>query len=164
MDDLDKIDVLRERMSMTYAQAKDALDAAGGNLIDALIAEEQGTAQGQMRRKGKEVWHELKGVANKASKAKISLKKGSKVLFTIPAPLGIIGLVGAVASTEIAAIGLAGTAVALAKRYSLEINSGSANHPAAQPAPAASGGTTADQAGVDDWGMDRIDNVNTGDI
>ncbi len=39
--DLERIDFLRERMGIGYEQARDALAAAGGNVVDALVIIEQ---------------------------------------------------------------------------------------------------------------------------
>lgn len=39
--DLERIDFLRERMGVGYQQARDALAAAGGNVVDALVIIEQ---------------------------------------------------------------------------------------------------------------------------
>ncbi len=124
MTDLEKIDVLRERMGLGYAAAKAALEAADGDLIQALIAQEreQLSAREQMWQRGGETWDNLKDSATKAVYARIRLKKGEKALFTLPAPVGALGLAGALVSTPIAVLGLVGTAVALANNCSLEID------------------------------------------
>jgi len=45
MTELEKVEKLRERANVTYEEAKDALDKAGGDLLDALIyLERQGRA------------------------------------------------------------------------------------------------------------------------
>ncbi|MEG3071270.1 MAG: hypothetical protein RQM92_11040 [Candidatus Syntrophopropionicum ammoniitolerans] len=36
-NELDKIDILRGRLDISYKEAKEALDAAGGNVVEALI-------------------------------------------------------------------------------------------------------------------------------
>ena len=124
MTELEKIDALRHRVGMGYSEAKLALDAAGGDLIQALITKEKEllSVREKFRDSGKQTWEQFKAKAVLASNARIKLKRGEKVLFTIPAPLGAIGLVGALASTPIAMIGLAGTAVALANKCSLQID------------------------------------------
>jgi len=124
MNDLEKIDELRQRMRLSYTEAKLALDAAGGDLIQALISleREAGSSRDQLLGKGKETWEVVKDGVIKASKARVKLKRGEKVLFTLPAPVGALGLVGALASTPIAVVGLAGTALALARKCTLEID------------------------------------------
>ena len=123
MTELQKIDVLRHRMNLSYAEAKLALDAAGGDVVQALIEREREaqSSRDQIVQRGRQAWESLKDGALKASKAKIKLKRGQRVLFTLPAPLGALGLVGALASTQFAVAGLTGTALALAKKCSLEI-------------------------------------------
>ena len=37
MDELAKIDLLRERLAVSYRQAKEALDQAGGDVVQALV-------------------------------------------------------------------------------------------------------------------------------
>ena len=45
MDELEKVEKLREKANVTYTEAKEALDNAGGDLLDALIyLEKQGRA------------------------------------------------------------------------------------------------------------------------
>ena len=42
MDDmLEKIDLIRERMGVSYKEAKDALDQSQGNVLDAIILLEE---------------------------------------------------------------------------------------------------------------------------
>lgn len=125
MTELEKLDVLRQRMKLTYAEAKLALDAAGGDVIQALITLEREamSSRDQLFERGRETWEVMKDGVVKASKARIKLKRGDQVLFTLPAPVGALGLVGALASTQIAVAGLAGTALALAKRCTLEVDS-----------------------------------------
>jgi len=124
MTELEKLDALRQRMGIGYAEAKIALDAAGGDLIQALVnlERESLSAREQLLERGKHTWDVLKDGALKAGKARIRVKKGEKILFTIPAPVGAVGLVGALASTSVAVVGLAGTALALANKYTLEID------------------------------------------
>ncbi len=133
MTELQKIDVLRHRMNLSYAEAKLALDAAGGDLVQALIEREREaqSSRDQIVQRGRQAWETLKDGALKASKAKIKLKRGQRVLFTLPAPLGALGLVGALASTQFAVAGLTGTALALAKKCTLEIEGPSQREQAA---------------------------------
>jgi hypothetical protein len=123
MTDLEKIDALRQRMGLNYAEAKLALDGAEGDLIKALIVQEREkfSAREQIMERGEQTWGKVKGSAAKVANTRLRLKKGEKTLFTLPAPVGALGLVGALASTQFAVLGLVGTAVALANRCSLEI-------------------------------------------
>lgn len=118
------IDALRQRMKIGYAQAKHALDEANGDLVQALINLEQESRRhrDEFRHRSRSFLDGFKDSAVKASNARVRLKRGEKVLFTFPAPVGALGLVGALASTQLAVLGLVGTGVALANHCSLEID------------------------------------------
>lgn len=46
MDDLEKVETIRTKCNVSYTDAKDALDAADGNVLDAIIwLESQGKTQ-----------------------------------------------------------------------------------------------------------------------
>ncbi|MDA8441136.1 MAG: DUF4342 domain-containing protein [Peptococcaceae bacterium] len=125
MTELEMIDVLRQRMRLSYATAKKALDEADGDLVQALIRCERDSLEvgEQVKMRGKQGWESFKLGFSKAGKTKIRLKRGEKVLFTLPAPVGALGILGALASTQLAVVGLLGTGVALANKCSLEIDS-----------------------------------------
>ncbi|MDI6907866.1 MAG: DUF4342 domain-containing protein, partial [Thermoanaerobacterales bacterium] len=48
--------------------------------------------------------------------------QGDRTVFEIPATVGAVGLLGAMASTELAVLGLVGLLTAMTKNYSLEID------------------------------------------
>jgi len=54
------------------------------------------------------------------------VKKGDKTVLTVPASLGALGLLGVLASSEIALIGALGTAAAMTQKYTLEFERKSA--------------------------------------
>ena len=52
MDDmLEKIDLIRERMGVSYKEAKDALDQSQGNVLDAIILLEE-------KKEDRKIWTE----------------------------------------------------------------------------------------------------------
>ncbi len=120
--ELGKIDILRERLGISYREAKEALDAAGGDLVQALIDfEEKGCNFGErFQARGQEVMGQLKGLLQKGQDYRVKVKKGDETVFEFPASLGALGIVGALASSEIAVLGALGTAAAMAKKYTLE--------------------------------------------
>ncbi len=120
--ELEKVDILRERLGISYREAKEALDAAGGDVVQALInLEEKGcNLGGQFQAKGQEVMGQLKELFQKGQGYRIKVKKGDETVFEFPASLGALGIVGALASSEIAVLGALGTAAAMAKKYTLE--------------------------------------------
>ncbi len=120
---LEKIDVLRERMDVTYKEAKEALDKAGGDLVEALVLleSEKGKWTEKIQSKGEEVLARLRGFFEKSSATKIRLKKDDRTLLELPATAGMLGLVGVLMSAELAVLGAIGTVAALLNRCTLEI-------------------------------------------
>lgn len=56
MDQLEKVEKIREKTGVTYEEAKAALDAAGGDVLDALVYLE---SQGKIKETGGfRVYHE----------------------------------------------------------------------------------------------------------
>lgn len=120
--ELEKIDILRSRMDISFKEAKEALDAAGGDVVQALI-----NLEGKKRHSGEyfqdrsqEMLGQLKGFLHKGREYRIKVKKGDETVLTVPASLGALGLLGVLASSEIALIGALGTAAAMTKKYTLE--------------------------------------------
>jgi len=120
--ELEKVDLIRARLSVGYKEAKEALDAAGGDVVQALInLEEKGRNIGErFQSKGQEVFEQIKGLLNKGQDYRIKVKQGERTVFEIPASVGALGILGALASSEIAVLGALGTAAAMAKKYTLE--------------------------------------------
>lgn len=123
MDELEKIDLLRERLGVTYKEAKDALDQVGGDVVQALINLE-GPHQkwdGKVEQKGRELVEYIKEIIKKGNVTKVRLKKGDNVVVEIPATVGAIGVGGIFLSPILAVLGVVGTVAALVANYSLEI-------------------------------------------
>lgn len=120
--DLEKIDILRARLGVGYKEAKDALEEAGGDVVQALInLEEKGRNMGErFQARGQEMVEQLKGLLHKGQNYRIKLKKGDDTVFEVPASVGALGLLGALASSEIAILGALGTVTAMANKYTLE--------------------------------------------
>ena len=124
--ELEKLDLLRQRFNLSYKEAKEALDLAGGDVVQALIQlEDHHKTAGWSEKfegKGKDMVGKLKAVWHKSKGTKIRLKKGDKTIVEIPASIGALGVLCALASTELAVIGFLGAATAMAKKYSLEVD------------------------------------------
>jgi hypothetical protein len=88
---LEKVDLIRERMDVSYREAKDALDRAGGDLVAALIVlEEEREGEGE----GEGFCGKWKAILEKGAATKVRLKKGDETLVEVPAGVGAIGLLG----------------------------------------------------------------------
>ncbi len=120
--ELEKIDLIRARLNIGYKEAKEALDAAGGDVVQALInLEEKGKNAGaRFQAKGQEVVDQIKELVSKGQDYRIKVKQGERTVFEVPASIGALGLLGVLASSEIALLGALGTATAMAKKYTLE--------------------------------------------
>ncbi len=120
--ELEKIDLIRARLNIGYKEAKEALDAAGGDVVQALIdLEEKGKNTGaRFQAKGQEVVDQIKELVSKGQDYRIKVKQGERTVFEVPASIGALGLLGVLASSEIALLGALGTATAMAKKYTLE--------------------------------------------
>lgn len=123
MDNLEKIDIIRERLGVSYKEAKDALDQTEGDVVQALINLEQHNKRwdDKMDDAGKKISEYIRDIIKKGNVTKVRLKKGDKVIFEISATIGALGVGGALLSTPLAIIGVVGTVAALIKNYKLEI-------------------------------------------
>lgn len=87
---LEAIDAVRERTGVSYKEAKEALEQAGGSVVDAIVLlEEKSTA------KTDDVLEKVKAAVKEGNVNKIRVKRDGKVLLTVPVNAGIAGgLVG----------------------------------------------------------------------
>lgn len=115
---LEKIDQIRERTGASYKEAKDALEAANGNVVDAIVHIEErqhirwtdGIAGA-----GNDILEKLKLVVKKGNVTKIILKRDGEIIMNIPVTAGAIG---AILSPPIA---MAGALAALVTKCKIEI-------------------------------------------
>ena len=94
--DLEKIDIIRERVGVSYKQAKEALEKVGGDIVDALIAlEEEANIKWtkNIGQAGSEVLEKLKKVIEKGNVTRIMIKKDDEILLNIPVTAGAIGVI-----------------------------------------------------------------------
>lgn len=121
--ELEKIDTIRARTGISYREAKKALDDAGGDVIQALINLEEREQQftEKLQSKGQDVLENLKSLLHRGQETRIKVKHGDRTVFEVPASVGAAGLLAALASSELAVLGALGTVVAMAKKYTLEI-------------------------------------------
>ncbi len=123
MDQLEKIDILRERLGISYEEAKLALDEADDDVVQALINLEKAQKKRDVKldEKGRALIEYISDLIKKGNVTKVRLKKGDKVVVEIPATIGAIGVGGALLSPVLAVIGVVGTVAALVNNYSLEV-------------------------------------------
>lgn len=116
---LEKIDILRERLGVTYGLAKATLERTGGDVIEALVLLEE--EQNKEKEVKNEIIGRIRSVIAKGNARKIRVKKDGKTVAEIPASVGAVGLVGTLAYTPLAIIGAIGSVSAMFNRYTLEI-------------------------------------------
>jgi len=120
---LEKIDIIRERTGVTYAEAKEALEVCNGNVVDALIYVEQNqkkTMDGIYTTKDELViW--TKDLINKGNVTRIRMKKEDKVILDIPVNAGVAtGALALLIQPLLLVLG-AGAIYAIATNITIEI-------------------------------------------
>ncbi|EYE88126.1 UBA/TS-N domain-containing protein [Fervidicella metallireducens AeB] len=88
---LEKIDIIRQRSNLTYAEAKEVLEKNNGNLIDTLIYIEQNNKNilKNISNAGSDLVDTIKDIIKKGNVNRIKIKKDNKVLVDIPVNAGI---------------------------------------------------------------------------
>lgn len=105
---LEKIDILRERTGVTYTEAKEALEACSGNVVDALIFIEQNqkTTMNNIYTTKDEFLDWLKDLVKKGNINRIRIKKDEKVIVDVPVNAGIAATLTVLIWPPLIAIGI----------------------------------------------------------
>lgn len=121
-NELENIDLIRARIGVTYREAKKALDEAGGDVVQALMNLEEKDQQftERIQCRGQDLLENLKSILHRGQETRIKVKQGDRTVFEVPASVGAVGLLAALASSELAVLGALGTVTAMAKKYTLE--------------------------------------------
>ncbi|KPU44104.1 nascent polypeptide-associated complex protein [Oxobacter pfennigii] len=105
---LEKIDIVRERARVSYAEAKEALEKCDGNVVDAIIYFEknQKNVFDNISNTGSEFVESIKDIIKKGNVTRIKIMKDSKLLLDIPVNAGVVGgAIGIVYLPALMAIG-----------------------------------------------------------
>ena len=118
-----KIDIIRERLGIGYREAKDALDNADGDVVQAIIALEQNhdDFEEKVRNRRDKLVDQIRSIFKKGNVTKIKVKKDERVVLEIPATVGALGVLGMLASAEFAILAGLGTIAAMFNNYTLEV-------------------------------------------
>lgn len=110
---LEKIDIIRERTGASYSEAKEALEACDGNVVDALIYIEDMKKEPveNMFSSKEEFFDWLRDIINKGNVNRIRVKKDDKVLVDIPVTAGAAAMLTALIWPPILAVGLVAAVV-----------------------------------------------------
>ncbi len=94
---LEKIELVKDRTGVTYKEAKEALEASDGSVVDAIIDIEENIDNGEKKNIGQQgtaVIAAITEAVKKGNVSKIVVKnKDGEVLINIPVNAGIIGAV-----------------------------------------------------------------------
>ena len=105
---LEKIELVKDRTGVTYAEAKEALEAADGSVVDAIIAIEESVNSGAKGRgfgeKGEALFAKLKELVKKGNVAKIQVKRDGEAILNVPVNVGIVGIVIAPIASVVAVV------------------------------------------------------------
>ncbi len=112
---LEKIDLVKERSGASYKEARAALEAAGGDVVNALVILEEQDINWVQEGPHKEALNKVKDAFKKSNENKIRIKTKEKTVWELPAPVGALG---AVVFPKAAAFG---TLLLLFTRYSIHL-------------------------------------------
>jgi hypothetical protein len=119
---LEKIDIIRDRTGISYKEAKEALEAASGDVVDALISIEDAgskkwaeTVTESISVKGAEAMDKVKAILNAGNVSRIRVKKEDYVILDIPVTAGAIGALAIPIFTAV------GAAAALLTKCTIEV-------------------------------------------
>lgn len=108
---LEKIELVKDRTGVTYKEAKEALEAADGNVVDAIIEIEQSIDQSSASKLGAQkeaLIDRMKEIFKKGNVSRILVTRDGDTILNIPLNVGVIGTVvapwGVIAGT-VAAFG-----------------------------------------------------------
>lgn len=91
---LEMVDQVRERTGVSYEEARGALEAANGNVVDAIVAIEKKDS----RNTGSEIVEKIKAAVQKGNVNRIRVLRGEEELVNIPVNAGIgVGVLGLMA-------------------------------------------------------------------
>ena len=93
---LEKIELVKDRTGVSYAEAKAALEKAEGSVVDAIIMIEEEIDISPKTKAGDQASHiveKIKELVKKGNVSKILIKKGDEIIMNIPVNVGILGVV-----------------------------------------------------------------------
>jgi hypothetical protein len=109
---LEKVELVKDRTGVSYKEAKDALEASEGNVVDAIIAIEETinmSNAGKMNDQAAQMVDRIKEAVKKGNISRIKISKDDEVVLNLPVNVGIVGTVLAPWAAIIGAIAAFGT-------------------------------------------------------
>jgi hypothetical protein len=94
---LEKIELVKDRTGVTYKEAKEALEKADGNVVDAIVAIEENidemTSTRKIGAKGTALMDKVKEVVKRGNVTKIEVRHDGDTVLNLPLNAGILGVV-----------------------------------------------------------------------
>lgn len=94
---LEKIELVKDRTGVTYKEAKEALEQADGNVVDAIVAIEENiddmTSTKKIGARGSALMDKVKEIVKCGNITKIVVKHDGDVVLNLPLNAGILGVV-----------------------------------------------------------------------
>lgn len=94
---LEKIELVKDRTGVTYKEAKEALEQADGNVVEAIISLEEKIDETSSSQKisdrGEKLIARMKEVIRRGNIARIVIKRGDEIILNIPLNIGVIGVI-----------------------------------------------------------------------
>lgn len=126
--ELDKLDVLRERMGIGYEEARTALNLAEGDVMKALdnlekvqSGEKMGWEEQDWADQGRGIWDSVKAKLGSFNNTTISVKKHDNTVLSVSAPLGLALAYTVWRKPGLRMLALLGVAGAAMSDYELEV-------------------------------------------
>lgn len=130
--ELEKMDVLRERMGIGYEEARMALNLAQGDVIKALDdlekAQEINEPEWDLEDQGRGMWDEVKSTMVNISNSTISLKRHDNTIISLSAPLGLALAYTIWRKPGLRMLALVGAVGAAMNNFELEVSSKEVYH------------------------------------
>lgn len=104
---LEKIELVKDRTGVSYKEAKEALEAAEGSVVDAIIAIEEKIDTKKTNKAGvvaADTIEKVKEFVKKGNISKISVRKDDETVVNIPVNVGVVGALVAPWGALVAAI------------------------------------------------------------
>lgn len=125
--ELEKMDVLRERMGIGYEEARTALNLAQGDVIKALDdlenAQKRQKPDWDFKDEGRDMWDGVKSTMVNISNSTITLKRHENTIVSLSAPLGLALAYTIWRKPGLRMLALVGAVGAAINHFELEVSS-----------------------------------------
>lgn len=120
MCELEKVDLIRERMGVSYERAREVLTRCGGDVVAALVLLEQAEDPAtqwteRIQVSGQELVDKVRDLIHEGNVRRILIKKDDQVLIEFPVTVGAVGVI------LVPTLAALGVIAALVTRCTLEV-------------------------------------------